>query len=197
MVKKPALDVVEFCALVFEKFKNLKNFGSNLRWVHILMGICLWCMRLGGRSSPRHRRPQPHTWWSASCLTNYEFKWLLQEKCCFQKCGHTFRNFLRPRTVSLPLQMRRPARTSIRDPEISGRHDLPITSLLYLILFFLCHNFYSLVSCWFLVIHWIRGRALCPAATAKLLRLQVTVYRMFLVLIRSVFSLIFSETYLC
>ena len=94
MVKKPALDVVEFCALVFEKFKNLKNFGSNLRWVHILMGICLWCMRLGGRSSPRHRRPQPHTWWSASCLTNYEFKWLLQEKCCFQKCGHTFRNFL-------------------------------------------------------------------------------------------------------
>ena len=66
-------------------------------------------------------------------------------------------------------------------------------TFLYILSYFLCHNFYSLVSCWFLVIHWIRGRALCPAAAAKLLRLQVTVCRMFSVLIRSVFSLFFLK----
>ena len=144
------------------------------------MGIYLWCMILGGRSSPRHRRPQPHTWWSASCLTNFEFKWLLQKKCCFQKCGHTFRNFLT--TNCYTATSHATSRKDIKQGSGDFRQTrFPISSLFFIsYLIFLCHNFYSLASCWFLVIHWIRGRALCPAAAAKLLRLQVTVCRIVL-----------------
>ena len=163
------------------------------------MGICLWCMRLGGRSSPRHRRPQPHTWWSASCLTNCEFKWLLQEKCCFQKCGHTFRNFLTTNCFTATSNATSRKDINKRSGDFrQTRFAYHFTSLSYLIFF--VSQF--LLTCKLLIFsHSLNQGAgalpCCPATAAKLLRLQVTFCRMFLVLIRSVFSLFFSETYLC